>query len=348
MTMSLLDSLTIPIEATIRAAMQAISANGREVILLRETNGRIGGLITDGDIRRGLLRGLTLDSAAREVMTKDFLAVSPNSDRATVLDLMRARSIQHVPVLDAAGRLVAIHFLSALIGAAPKPNVAVIMAGGKGTRLRPLTETLPKPMVQVAGRPILERIVLHLVGYGIRHIYLAVNFLGEKIESHFGNGSAFGCRIEYLRETVPLGTGGALALLPKPIEHPVLVLNGDQITQINIANCLEAHSRNGAMATLAVGPHHVDIPYATVTAREGKLIALEEKPTVHFLVNRGMYVLDPDVLALVPKDQDFPITDLFARLISENKPVGVYYSDEEWIDVGHPNDLQRARGGPLS
>jgi dTDP-glucose pyrophosphorylase len=339
-----LDGLSVPIEATIRAAMQTISSNGREVVLVREANGRIAGLITDGDIRRGLLRGLMLDSAAREVMTQDFVSVSPGADRAAVLDLMRARSIQHVPALDADGRLVAIHFLSALIGTEPKPNGAVIMTGGKGTRLQPLTTTLPKPMVRVAGRPILERIVLHLVGHGIQHIYLAVNFLAEKIEHHFGDGSAFGCHIEYLRENAPLGTGGALALVPKPIDHPVLVLNGDQIMQIDISRFIETHIRDGVVATVAVGPHQVEIPYGTVTAREGRLIALEEKPTIHLLVNRGIYVLNPEVFALVPKDREFPITDLFAQLICENKPVGVYYTDDEWIDVGYPDDLRRARG----
>ncbi|MGO9133445.1 MAG: nucleotidyltransferase family protein [Methylovirgula sp.] len=342
--MSELNSLVIPIDGTIHGAMEAISANGRQVVLVRDKEGRIAGLITDGDIRRGLLRGLDFNSPVRDVMNRDFVSVSPEADRAMVLDLMRARSIQHVPALDSEGRLAAVHFLSSLLGVEAKPNAAIIMAGGKGTRLRPLTTTIPKPMIQVAGRPILERIVLHLVGHGIQRIYLAVNFLAEKIEQHFGDGSAFGCHIEYLRESVPLGTGGPLALLPQPIYHPVVVLNGDQITQINITHLIEAHALSDAVATLVVGPHHVEIPFATVTTQENKLVALEEKPTLNFLVNRGIYVLDPEVISLVPRDQEFPITDLFSQLIFEKRPVGVYYTDDDWIDVGRPDDLRRARG----
>ena len=205
-------AIVISCDSTIRAAMEAINANSREFVLIRDHAGRIAGLITDGDIRRGLLRGLTLESSAADVMTRDFVSATPGIDRAAVLDLMKARTIRHVPVLDADRRLVAIYFLRDLIGTSEKPNIAVVMAGGKGTRLRPLTESLPKPMVEVAGRPILERVVLHLVGHGVRRVYLAVNFMAETIKRHFGDGSAFGCAIEYLHETKPLGTGGALVI----------------------------------------------------------------------------------------------------------------------------------------
>src|SRR5262245_8009758 len=163
---------------SIRDAMQAIDTNGREMVLVGDKSGRIIGLISDGDVRRGLLAGRTLDMPAATVMTREFFTVAPDADRASILDIMKARSFQHVPVLDNESRLVAIHFLRDLIGAAAKPNVAVIMAGGQGTRLRPVTESIPKPMLEVAGRPMLERIVLHLVGHGIQTIYISVNFLG--------------------------------------------------------------------------------------------------------------------------------------------------------------------------
>jgi dTDP-glucose pyrophosphorylase len=325
--------------------MRAIDQNMREVVLVRDDEGCVVGVITDGDIRRGLLRGLTLAADASEVMTRVFVSVSTDLDRAAVLDLMRARSIRHVPVLDGDRRLVAIHFLRDLIGMTSKPNVAVIMAGGKGTRLRPYTNNLPKPMVLVAGRPILERVILHLVGHGLSRIYLAVNFMAETIQQYFGDGSAFGCRIEYLHETKPLGTGGALSLLPRPVNDPLLLLNGDQITNIDIGSLLASHSASGCVATMTVGPYQVPIPFGIVTEREGRLIAVEEKPTMSFLANRGLYVLEPSLLDAVPRDQDYPITQLFDLLLEAKRPINVCYSEDSWIDVGRPEDLRMARGG---
>ena len=212
------------------------------------------------------------------------------------------------------------------------------MAGGKGTRLRPLTENLPKPMVEVAGRPILERVVLHLVGHGVRRIYLAVNFMAETIKRHFGDGSAFGCDIEYLHETKPLGTGGALSLLPRPVEHPVLVLNGDQIIHVDVAAMLDHHGANGCVATIGAGPHQVQLPYGLISQRDGLLLGIEEKPSMSYLVNRGIYVLEPSVLDYIPTDQDFPITNLFELLLERKSQVGVFYFDD-------PVDRRRPSGG---
>lgn len=336
--------LVIGDAGSIHDAMSAIDRNTREVVLVRSADGRIVGLITDGDIRRGLLRGLTLDSAASEVMTRIFVSVRRDADRAAVLDLMKARTIRHVPVLDDEGRLVAIHFLNDLIGMTAKPNAAVIMAGGKGTRLRPYTNNLPKPMVPVAGRPILERIILHLVGHGVSRIFLSVNHMAETIEQYFADGAAFGCDISYLREDRPLGTGGALSLLPRPMTAPVLVLNGDQITSIDISALLQSHAGSSCVATVSVGPYRVTIPYGTVIERNARLVALEEKPTMDYLVNRGLYVLDPSALDLIPHDQEYPITRLFETLLEAGRPVNVCYSEDSWIDVGRPEDLRRAQG----
>jgi len=340
------EGLVIADGARIREAMEAINSNGREVVLVRDPEGRISGLISDGDIRRGLLSGLTLDSPAAKVMTREFLAVSPDADRASVLDVMKARMVQHMPALDAERRLVAIHFLRDLIGASAKPNIAVIMAGGKGTRLRPVTEKIPKPMVEVAGRPMLERIVLHLVGHGVRTIYLAVNFMAEVIERHFGDGAAFGCRIEYLRETTPLGTGGALSLLPLRPEHPLLVLNGDLITRADLTAMLEAHMQGKCAATIGVGPYELQIPFGAVTQQAGRLVALEEKPTVSFLVSRGIYVIEPAALDYVPRGREFPMTALFECLLQAKRPVAVFNFADSWLDVGLPEDLRRAHGWP--
>jgi len=328
----------------VRDAMQIITDNWRELALVADQGLSVIGVITDGDIRRGLLSGLTLDSPAASVMTRDYVAVGPEADRAGVLDLMKARAIRHVPIVDAERRLVGIHFLEALIGATEKPNAVVIMAGGEGRRLRPLTDARPKPMVMVAGRPILERIVLHLVGCGIRRIFIAVNYLADMIVGHFGDGTRFGCTIEYLREDRALGSGGALSLLPRGLAEPLIVMNGDLVTQFDVGRLLAFHAIEKCDATLAARHWQVEVPFGVVEADGGRLTALAEKPAAHFLVNAGIYVLNPALLDLVPAGEFFPITTLFERLAADGRPVGVYRIEEDWIDVGRREDLARARG----
>lgn len=339
-----LKKFVIKADQTIRQVMATITDNWHEVALVENNNGQIIGIATDGDIRRGLLRGLTLDSPVIEMITKNYIAVGPEEDRATVLDMMKARGIRHIPVIDPQKRLVGIHFLQDLIGTALKPNIAVIMAGGKGTRLMPLTQNYPKPMIKVAGRPILERLILHLVGFGIRKIYLAINYHGEMIETYFGDGSSFGCSIEYLKEQEALGTGGALSLLPDPPTHPLIVMNGDLVTQVNIAGLLEFHEQVKAEATITGRAYQTEIPYGVIEKDENRLRQLHEKPLFHYLINAGIYVVNPEVLSLIPNRQYFPMTHLFDALLEKKSLVGVYVLNEEWIDVGMHNELQRANG----
>jgi len=339
-----LEKFVIADTASIRDAMAAIEKNSREVVLVHDDQQAIIGVITDGDIRRALLNGLTMATNAAEVMSRNYISVQLHTDRAAVLDLMKSVRISHVPVLDHNRHLLGIHCLHEIIGHTALPNVAVIMAGGKGTRLRPYTEACPKPMVKVAGRPILERIILNLVGNGIRQIYVAINYLGHMIEAHFGDGSAFGCQIHYLRETIELSTGGALSLLPDNLQHPILVLNGDQITRINVLGMLNHHIESAADATISVGHYQHEVPYGVVHQHNGQLLRLEEKPALDILINLGMYVLNPDVIQLVPKNQYYLITDLFGKLLEQKKIIATYFSDEDWIDVGRPDDLKRANG----
>lgn len=329
---------------TVRDAMRVINDNWRELALVADDDLRILGVITDGDIRRGLLDGLTMDSPAASLMTRQYVHVGPNADRAGVLDLMKARSIRQVPVLDAQRRLVGIHFLEALIGTTEKPNAAVIMAGGEGRRLRPYTDTRPKPMMEVAGRPILERIVLHLVGYGIKRIFISVNYLAHMIEDHFGDGARFGCTIDYLHEAQPLGSGGALSLLPPDIEHPLLVMNGDLVSQFDVSRLLDQHTHDRAEATLAARHHQVDIPFGVLDVDGTRLTRLTEKPSTHYLVNAGIYVLSPSLLDSIPRARFYPMTELFEALVREGRRVSVYRIEEDWIDVGRREDLSRANG----
>jgi NDP-sugar pyrophosphorylase family protein len=218
------------------------------------------------------------------------------------------------------------------------------MAGGRGTRLGPVTENIPKPMVRVAGRPILERLILHLVGFGIRRIFLSVNYLADVISGHFGDGAKFGCRIEYLRESEPLGTGGALSLLKEKPASPLIVLNGDLVTQVNLADMLDFHGRGRYAATMGVRQYTHQVPFGCVELQGDRVVGLEEKPILDRCVNAGVYVLEPSLLARVPKSA-YPITALFEDCLAKKEPVGAFEIREDWIDVGHRDQLKQAQQG---
>jgi len=340
-----LEQLMMPADGSILEALGAVESGEQGIVFVCDADARVLGTLTDGDLRRALIDGAPLDGRIlRDVMNPRFVAVPPTADRAHVLDLMLARQVEQVPIVDTNGQLVGLHTMREIIGAAPRPNRAVIMAGGKGTRLRPYTEHVPKPMVKVAGRPMLERLVLHLVGSGVREIFLSVNYLSNVVEDHFGDGSDFGCSITYLREERPLGSGGALSLVPKGLTDPLLVMNGDLVTQIDIGRFLDFHTCGQFAATMGLHGHAVELPYGVADVDGTKLIGLREKPTERFLVNAGLYVLSPDVLRYVPSGEEYRITDLFRACMDDGLSVGAYFIEDDWMDVGRPTDLRRANG----
>lgn len=341
---NLIDRICIRFDSSLKSGMQAIDRGGLEIALVVEADGRLLGTVTDGDIRRALLGGASFEDPIHRFMARQFTAVPTNASRAEVLDLMRARSLQQIPILDKAGRIVGVHLLREILGSSPRPNWAVVMAGGRGERLRPITDSLPKPMIMVAGRPILERIVLHLVGFGIRRIFLSVNYMGDMIERHFKDGAALGCRIDYVREEKPLGTGGALSLLPGKPDHPFLMLNGDLLTQFNVADMLAFHTEEGYKATVGVQEYVHTVPYGVVEREGDRITGIREKPTQTWLANAGIYVFEPDLVERVPKDTHFPLPTLVEECLGRNEAVGAFPIKGDWIDVGYPRELRRARG----
>jgi dTDP-glucose pyrophosphorylase len=340
----ILEQCEVPLTARLIDAMHSLELSGAEITLIMDGR-KLAGVLTDGDIRRALLKGAALESPLAGYIQRNFTSVRPGVGRAEVIDLMQARTLNQIPVLDADGHLVGLHLLQQLVGKSARPNWAVIMAGGQGTRLRPVTESLPKPMIPVAGRPILERLVLHLVGHGIRRIFLSVNYLGHMVEKHFGDGAPFGCRIEYLRETSPLGTGGALSLLPEPPRDPLLVLNGDLVTQFDVGRLLDFHARGGYVATLCVHGYTHVVPFGCVETNGDRVTRFEEKPVMLRQVNAGIYVLSPALVPRVPLQTAFPVTNLFEEALGRQEPLGAYEIEDDWIDVGQREQLFRARSG---
>lgn len=329
---------------SIRQVMEIINNNWQEIALIIDKSDVLIGVVTDGDIRRALLKGLDLNSTINKVMNTNFISVDIGVERNFVLDIMKANVIRQVPIIDENKKLVGIHLMDELIGSYLKPNTAVIMAGGKGTRLYPLTKDCPKPMIPVAGRPILERIIIHLTGFGIRKIFISVNYLSHVIEDFFGNGSKYGCSIEYIKEEKYLGTAGSLSVLRGKLTVPILVLNGDLVTQINIQKLLDTHNKNNNCATMVVKTHSIEIPYGVITCDGDFLKEIHEKPIINNYINAGIYVLDPSVLSLINPGEEFLMTSLFHRLLNQEKKLGVYFLDEDWIDVGIHDQLKKVNG----
>jgi len=335
---------TISRRATLLETLKALSASGEGIALVVDENNRLEGVATDGDIRRALLKGAVLTDVIAPYMTTNYRFVSPDRSRADVLDLMQAQQLRHIPIVSAGKELMGVHLLRKMIARDKKPNWAVVMAGGKGTRLHPITEKIPKPMIEVAGRPILERIVLHLVGHGIQRIFLSVNHCSEMIESHFGDGRQFGCRIDYIRETEPLGTAGSLSQLPEGTDDPVLVMNGDIVSSADFSAMLNYHEVHECAMTMAVKNYSHQVPYGCVEIRGGFVTELEEKPAIEKMVNAGIYVLNPDVIRHIPAEY-YPITEVANSLLRSGRRVGAFDLLNEWIDIGHHDQLRRARQG---
>jgi dTDP-glucose pyrophosphorylase/predicted transcriptional regulator len=347
-----LDQVIVRSEQSIRDVLRRIDRGAAAIALVTTEDGKLAGTVSDGDVRRALIAGAELDDPVAPHMTRDPVCVREGTDRAAVLDLMRARRLNQIPVVDDGGLLVGLHVVQELIGGVSRSNPAVVLAGGRGTRLGQLTAATPKPMLLVAGRPILERIVLHLVGSGVRTIYLAVNYLGDQIREHFGDGSEFGCEITYLDEDLgmPLGTGGPLRRLleqPDVPAHPVLVMNGDLITSFSVGSILEHHERTNARMTIALSEYAHDVPFgvAELSSNDPDFIQqLAEKPRWTGLVNAGVYVLNPEVLHLVPEGVHFPITDLVTACLERGDKVAGWRLTGDWHDIGRPQEFARARG----
>jgi NDP-sugar pyrophosphorylase family protein len=305
--------------------------------------GELEGTISDGDIRRGLLKGLDLDSPIASIIHRNALVVPPEMGRDMVMQLMVANKIQQIPVVDEHRRVVGLHLWDEVSTPPTRSNVMVIMAGGMGTRLRPHTENCPKPMLSVAGKPMLEHIIERAKLEGFSHFVLAIHYLGHMVEGYFADGERLGVRIDYLREQTPLGTAGALGLLnPRP-EAAFVVTNGDVITDIRYGELLDFHIRQNAAATMAVRVHEWQHPFGVVQTQGVEIIGFEEKPVARSHINAGVYALHPDALNLLSGDTHCDMPTLFERLQAESKRTVAYPMHEPWLDVGRPDDLVAVR-----
>jgi len=335
--------LLLPPEASVREAIQCIDAGAMQIALVADAQQTLLGTVSDGDVRRAILQGVSLDAPLAGIMNRSPTVVRPGDEREAIIATMRARRLHRIPVLDAGGRIVDLATLDELVLPARRDNLVVLMAGGIGARLRPLTAERPKPMLLVGGRPILETILLNFIESGFHRFYISVNYMADMVREHFGDGSRWGVEIRYIDEPERMGTAGAVGLLPEQPAAPVVVMNGDLLTKVNFASLLDFHHAQGAEGTMCVREYDLQVPYGVVKLKDHRLLSVEEKPVQRFFVNAGIYVLSPAAVALIPPAfYDMPA--LFERLVAEGRETAVFPVREYWLDIGHLADLEKAHG----
>lgn len=323
-------------------ALQTVNATQAKIALVVDDDRRILGTVTDGDIRRGILRQVPLDAAVTLVMNASPHVCCEDEPTTRIVAFMRRNWLSQVPIVDRERRVVGLQLLSGLVHTTGCENWVLLMAGGEGRRLRPLTHTVPKPMLRVGPKPILENILERFIDAGFFNFFVSVNYLKDQIIDHFGDGSRWGAVIRYLHEDSPLGTAGPLSLLPDPIPGPVLVANGDILTNIDYRRVLDFHLESRAAATMCVREHVMEVPYGVVDVVDNAIVGIEEKPALRSLVNAGIYVLNGDVVRQVPPGQPYLMTQLFEGLIASNQRCAAFPISEYWLDVGRHDDLRRA------
>lgn len=335
---------TIGEHASVWDAVRVIDKAEAQIALVVDSTKKLLGTVTDGDVRRALLRGHDLQRPVKEIMQRHFRWLPEPATERDALAFMGRHSLRQVPVLDAEGHLIQLHRLEDILKPKSRPNPVVIMAGGKGKRLRPMTDNCPKPMLKINNRPLLEILLLQCVDVGLTEFYFSVGYLKNQIKEYFGDGSVWQVRIRYLEESIPLGTAGPLSLLPVTLNEPVLVLNGDVLTRVDFARLLDFHLEHRSSATVCVREHRSQIPYGVVKTEDIRVVSVIEKPELTHYVNAGVYVLDSNLIQHVPVNTFFDMPSLITDALRCGQVVNAFPIHEYWLDIGLPETLEQAIG----
>lgn len=335
------DTLISP-STSIMNALRIIDIGALKIALVVNEKYQLIGTVTDGDIRRGILRGISLESPVSTIMKSDPITANVNDSRETILSIMKSKAIHHIPVVDEQGRIVNVELIEELVVKNSYPNAVVLMAGGLGTRLSPLTDDTPKPLLKVGTKPILETILESFIEHGFYNFYLSVNYKADMIMDYFGNGEKWGVHIQYIHESKRLGTAGALSLINDFPSEPLIVMNGDLLTKVNYSHLIDFHTDNDSAATMCVREYEFQVPYGVVKVDDHRLVSIEEKPVQRFFVSGGIYVLNPRVIELIPSDTFYDMPTLFEKLIDNQEETSVFPIREYWIDIGRMDDFHRA------
>jgi len=328
--------------------MACIDRNAKGIVLVADEDRRLIGTLTDGDLRRAVLAQVDLDSQVSALLDQKEsdlfptpVTASAGTDGATLIELMNRNSLRHIPLLDETGRIAGLAVLTDLVKEIELPLKAVVMAGGLGQRLGPLTADIPKPMLPVGGTPLLHRIVEQLRSAGIRRVHLTTHYRAEAISDYFGTGKEFGVEIDYVNEKDPLGTAGALGMVGSE-ETPLLVMNGDIITQVNLHEFLHFHTHHRAAMTVAVQPYEVNVPYGVVEIDGVEIVDITEKPLIRRFVNAGIYLVTNEACRMIRPGERVDMPDLIRRVLDAELRVAGFPLREYWLDIGHHEDYERA------
>jgi dTDP-glucose pyrophosphorylase len=337
------EKCVLPETAKLADVIRCLNDSKTQIALLVAADRTLLGTVTDGDIRRGLLRGTAMDSPAASIMQRSPLVVTLELTRDAVFQLMQANKIHQLPVVDSDRRVIGLHLWHELAASPQRSNWMILMAGGKGTRLRPHTENCPKPLLPVGGKPMLEHIIERAKANGFHRFVLSVHYLGHMIEEYFGDGAKWGVHIEYLHEEVPLGTAGAIGLLKDRPGEAFLVSNGDVLTDINYGELLDFHHRYGAAATMSARLYEWQHPFGVIQTNGVDIVGFEEKPVSRSHINAGIYVLEPRAIEALNIGEHCDMPTLFSRLQEAGERTIVYPMHEPWLDVGRAADYSAAQ-----
>jgi len=329
--------------STIKEALEVIDKGAMRIAIVLDEDEKVVGTLSDGDIRRGLLNGLILDSSIESLYFKEPTLANINDSKELIVQKAIRKQIYQIPIVDDAGRLVKIEELSNLLKTSAKSNRVILMAGGLGTRLRPLTQDVPKPLLKVGNKPILETIIENFAKYGFVNITISVNYKAEMIKEYFGDGANLGVNIEYIEETKRLGTAGALSLMKERPQEPFFVMNADLLTNVNFEHLLEYHLENNSIATMCVREYDFQVPYGVVNVKDGKILSIEEKPVHKFFVSAGIYMLSPDCISHIPENEFYDMPTLFEKLIAMNENTVSFPLREYWLDIGRMEEYEKAK-----
>lgn len=337
------EKVTVSRKTSLQNAIRTLDASGMQFIMVIEENGVLAGVLSDGDIRRAMLNSINLSIPVEEIMNTEPVIAGSALSKSEILTIMRKHTLHHIPILDSERKVVGLATVDQLVGFWERPNWVVLMAGGLGKRLRPLTDNCPKPMLPIDNKPILEWVLESFIEQGFRKFYFSVNYLADMIQNYFGDGSNYGVEIRYLNENIQLGTGGALSLIPEIPKEEMIVMNGDILTTMNFEQMVNFHQTHQAYATMAVREYDFQVPYGVINVDGIDIMNIDEKPKQKFLINAGIYTIHPDCLRYIPKDTFFDMPSLFKKLQQDAKPSVAYLLRERWTDIGRKEELELAQ-----
>lgn len=339
--MSPYSNYTISHNVSALDALKKLNENQALTLFLTDSEGRVNGSLTDGDIRRGLINGLKIDDTVSNFCHKEFLFIDQNSNQLNTLRKAKKAGIRILPIVNEEKKLVKIvdlHEISSLL-----PVDAVFMAGGRGERLRPLTDTTPKPLLPLGDKPIIEHNIDRLKKFGIDNLHICIRYLGEQIIDRFGNGEQKGLSINYTEEKEPLGTIGAVSLINHFNNDTILVMNSDLFTNINLEEFYDHFTATGSDISVATIAYNHSVPYAVMQTEGNDIISFQEKPNFTYMSNAGIYLIKRSILEQIPRNTRLDATDLLQQLIDKQKKVTYFPIMGYWIDIGRPEDYKKAK-----